>query len=231
MTTRDYDRIELFQDRHLIQHGPANDRIYLMKMGDDGAVTLPDDLIAFASQHNYSKVFAKVPAAAAIPFRLVGFKREAAIPGYYGGCEQADFLCCYLHEQRRQESDPQQLDEVLCQAQAVSAHGEASLRRSLPEGVTLRSCGIADVEQMAVLYRSVFASYPFPVDDPEYLRQTMHENIHYVGAEWNGQLIALASAEQDVVAGSAEMTDFATLPEWRGQGLGAFLLAAARGDA
>jgi putative beta-lysine N-acetyltransferase len=52
----------------------------------------------------------------------------------------------------------------------------------------------------------------------------MRENIVYFGV-WQGEtLVALSSAEMDLAAGSAEMTDFATLPEHRGQGLATGLL-------
>jgi putative beta-lysine N-acetyltransferase len=84
----------------------------------------------------------------------------------------------------------------------------------------------ADAEAMAHLYRLVFASYPFPIHDPEYLRRTMAENVCYYGFWENGRPVALASAEMDIGAGSAEMTDFATHPECRGGGRATQLLAA-----
>ena len=77
---------------------------------------------------------------------------------------------------------------------------------------------------MAALYREVFASYPFPIHDTAYLRQTMEDNVVYFGV-WEGdKLIALSSAEMDVAAGNAEMTDFATLPTCRGRGVAQHLL-------
>ncbi len=38
-------------------------------------------------------------------------------------------------------------------------------------------------------------------------------------------MVALSSAEIDYKSASVEMTDFATLPSWRGKGLAAYLLA------
>ena len=77
---------------------------------------------------------------------------------------------------------------------------------------------------MAEIYRRVFATYPFPIHDPSYLEKTMRENVVYFGVWQEGKLIALSSAEMDQSAASAEMTDFATLPECRGQGLATSLL-------
>lgn len=228
MTERKYDEIEIFQGGHVIQHGPANDRVYLMKMAGGADAALPGALIALGRRHGYGKIFAKVPAAAAGDFRQAGYESEATVPGYYGGSGQADLLCYYLQPARRQEREAEQLDAVLRQAEAVSVSvaGIGFRRRQAVAGVTVRSCAPADAEAMAALYRAVFASYPFPVDDPGYLRQTLRDHVHYVGAERGGRLIALASAECDMAAGSAEMTDFATMPECRGLGLGGLLLEA-----
>ncbi|MEJ2700770.1 MAG: putative beta-lysine N-acetyltransferase [Desulfuromonadales bacterium] len=81
-----------------------------------------------------------------------------------------------------------------------------------------------DAEAMAELYRQVFATYPFPIHDPAYLRRTMAENVAYFGIWDGGRLVALSSAEMCTASRSAEMTDFATLPEYRGSGLASFLL-------
>ncbi len=76
---------------------------------------------------------------------------------------------------------------------------------------------------MARLYRTVFASYPFPIFDPAYLEEIMGSTIFF--GIWEGdELIALASAEMDKTSGSVEMTDFATLDAFRGHGLALFLL-------
>jgi len=82
-----------------------------------------------------------------------------------------------------------------------------------------------DTEKMAALYGAVFPSYPFPILDPDYLRSCMENHVLYVGAEWDGTLAALAAAEMEPSDRNAEMTDFATLPEFRRQGLARRLLA------
>jgi putative beta-lysine N-acetyltransferase len=77
---------------------------------------------------------------------------------------------------------------------------------------------------MAAVYARVFESYPFPIHDPAYLLETMDNDVRYQGVFQDDRLIALASAEIDVRGGNAEMTDFATLPDARGQGLAGLLL-------
>jgi putative beta-lysine N-acetyltransferase len=81
-----------------------------------------------------------------------------------------------------------------------------------------------DVEQITDLYRKVFLSYPFPIHNPGYILKTMQENVHYYGVSKKKKLIAIASAEIDKKGANAEMTDFATDPDFRGQKLGQLLL-------
>jgi putative beta-lysine N-acetyltransferase len=77
---------------------------------------------------------------------------------------------------------------------------------------------------MAELYQQTFASYPFPIHDPEYLATSMAKNVLYSGIWKGSQLLALASAEIDHQNSHAELTDFATDFDWRGHGLANLLL-------
>ena len=52
----------------------------------------------------------------------------------------------------------------------------------------------------------------------------MKQNVNYFGVEIKEDLVALSSAEIDEAALNVEMTDFATLPKWRGNSLSIHLL-------
>ena len=52
----------------------------------------------------------------------------------------------------------------------------------------------------------------------------MNENVTYFSILKDEKIIALASAEMDVTSLNVEMTDFATLPEYQGNGLAIYLL-------
>lgn len=211
-------------DGSLIHHGDANDRAYLMKLGGDPAEAAAG-LERLARRQGYSKIIAKVPARARPPFAAAGYRAEGAVPRYFRGREAAFFMAKYLSTARRRPADPEKVSEVLAAARRRRVRSAAAppphlCRRALPE----------DAEAMAEVYRRVFASYPFPIHDPQYLRRTMAENVVYFGA-WEGDSpVALASAEIDSEARSAEMTDFATLPEWRGGGLATALLSEMEGE-
>lgn len=61
---------------------------------------------------------------------------------------------------------------------------------------------------------------------PLYLLETMQSHVAYFGIEIDGKLVALSSAEMDLDGQNTEMTDFATLPEFLGNGFAVHLLAA-----
>ena len=88
-----------------------------------------------------------------------------------------------------------------------------------------------DAGELAALYGEVFASYPFPITDPEYLVATMESHVVYrIVRDTDDAVVAAASAETDPEHRNAEMTDFATLPDQRGLGLAQHILAALESD-
>ncbi len=206
-----------------VQHGRDNHRIYLMKIGEAEPGKLILRLDELAGVHGYSKIFAKVPIAFEPAFLCAGYVREAAIPRFYRGSEDAVFLCRYPEPRRAVLKNAGELDAVLALARARRGLG---VRQPLSAGAAVRLCGERDVNAMAGIYRQVFSSYPFPVHEPAYLLSTMRSHVLYFGIEEGGRLVALASAEMDVQGRNAEMTDFATMPESLGRGFAAVLLSA-----
>jgi len=204
----------------LIQHGPYNDRIYLMRLADHASADFPQQLIGLAETKGYSKIFAKVPKDASAAFMQAGFMIEAEIPGFFSDRTGALFMGYYLKDARKQEDDVARLENILHIAQdrrkTAVPPPDARFR--------LRQCLRDDVPAMAAIYQQTFASYPFPVHDADYLLETMQTHVTYFGAEIDGGLAALASAEMDREAANVEMTDFATLPEQAGNNLSLHLL-------
>lgn len=215
-----HDQTEYY-GHSLIQHGPANDRIYLMKLEQEDYPDILERLDSLAEQHNYSKIFAKIPGFAAEAFEKKGYRCEASIPGLYRRSEDGFFMCRYRHPDRLIDHDADRVQQVLDVALARSAHKPD---HPLPDDAESRLATPADCPAMADLYAQVFASYPFPIDDPAYLAKTMEENLIYAGIWQREDLLALASAEMDEQGANAEMTDFATDPNWRGHGLANILL-------
>ena len=206
----------------LLQHGPGSDRVYLMKLGGAEPTQTARELEALAREQGYSKIIAKVPRQARESFVAAAFRPEAHVPLFYHGQQDVYFMAKYLEEERSRPRQRETLAEVLQVARDRQPDTAPPL---LAEQYRWRLAEPADVEPMAELYRHVFATYPFPIHDPAYLRRTMAENIVYFGVWRQSELVALASAEMDQAGGNVEMTDFATHPDCRGEGFATFLLA------
>ena len=207
-----------------IQHGKVNDRIYLMSLDPRDRDTLPKQLLELAQKQGYSKIFAKLPAIARAPFTKVGFTVEATIPDFYQDKGDALFMSRFLNDQRSQSATAAQNNDVL---EACRSRQKGGKQHALPDGYTLRPCKESDVDVMAAVYDTVFPTYPFPIQDSSYLLDTMQSHVAYFGV-WDdkGKLVALSSAEMERKSVSAEMTDFATLPDARGKALATVLLDA-----
>jgi putative beta-lysine N-acetyltransferase len=213
-----FDRVEKLR-RSLVQHGPYNNRTYLMKLDPADLPELVNELAELCARHGYSKSFAKVPATAVELFTAAGYREEARVPMMLGGTD-AVFLGLYLDEQRALERQPERVAEVLAIARAKANTGSGAGTE-----VVVEETSASDAGEMAAVYRQVFASYPFPIHEPDYLAETMNSHVRYFCVREHGRMVALSSAEMDRSSGSVEMTDFATLPPARGRGLAVRLLA------
>lgn len=204
----------------LLQHGPFSRRIYLMKIGQADPAKLPEQLDALAREKGYTKIFAKLPEGSEALFVEHGFRIEASVPGFYRGETTALFVGRYLDPARAESPDAAEIARIVELASGKSVVEPPLLSAEF----TLRACTPTDIEAMAEIYREVFPTYPFPIHNPAWLLETMESHIDYFGVEHEGRLVALASSEMDIEGLNVEMTDFATLPEYRGHKLALHLL-------
>ncbi len=205
----------------VIQHGPFNDRVYLMKAGLDNISQLPSMLEEIVQKYGYSKIFSKIPAFAKKTFVQSGHIEEARIPGFFKGEEAAVFMAKYLSNERMEEKNAQERSNVLEVALSKSGKSKDII---LADDEEFTVCSKGDATEMARLYAQVFPSYPFPIQDARYLVNTMSEDFVYFGIRKRGDLVAVSSCEMDVLNLNVEMTDFATLPDSRGKGYSYLLL-------
>lgn len=204
-----------------MQHGPGSNRVYLMKLDKADSLGILHHIDALARRKGYTKIFAKIPAGSRTLFEQSGYRLEAAIPNFYDGREDGLFMARYYNPDRLLDPASERVKSVLARAceKAIEPH-----HYEISQGLEIRLATPADCQQMSELYQQVFASYPFPINDPEYLLQTMAENVLYAGVWQDKKLLALASAEVDEKMANAEMTDFATHANGRGRGLAGILL-------
>ena len=214
------DRIERINNS-LIQHGAENCRVYLMKADPDDMPGLVEQIETLAEDKSYTKIFAKVPATLRDYFKKSAYRREAMVPGFYQGQTPAVFLARYFSDTRDKEPDPRKIEEIIDLAHQKSGTPPVAA----PEDFTFRVADESETSEMAEIYKEVFESYPFPIHDPGYLRETMQSHIRYFCAVKDGRIAAVSSCEMDQEAQNVELTDFATLPTFRKQGLAGRLLA------
>lgn len=215
-----YDKIEKL-GKSVFQHGKSNDRIYLMKLSWEDFPQIIEQLDTLAADHHYSKIFAKVPLGAKEAFESNGYTSEAQIPAFYNGQEDVFFMAKYPDPMRGENTHQELTEEIIRTAKNTVSKTIGELDSRFSFSVLNKD----DIQELAVIYQTVFETYPFPIHDPDYLAETMEEHIIYFGIRENGRLIAVSSCETDLIAKNVEMTDFATLPDYRSQGLASFLLA------
>ncbi|MDT9546072.1 MAG: putative beta-lysine N-acetyltransferase [Chlorobium sp.] len=213
---------DTIERRHgaLIQHGPKSARIYVMECAGADPETLVPELLALGAERGYGKIFAKVPEPASAAFLRAGFHEEARIPGFFAGGETALFLALFIDARRAHTADAVEIERIA----TLARNAEVRFPGPLPDGCSLRICTPDDIAVMSDIYREVFPTYPFPIEDPAWLLESMRTHVDYYGVSHLGRLVALASSEMDLQGGSVEMTDFATLPGWRGNALALHLL-------
>lgn len=212
------DKIE-HRDGHVLQHGPLNDRVYVMKIDPDNVSELIDYINILTDVHGYSKVFAKVPASSGKIFYTNKFHREALIPRYYLNGNDCVFLSRFSQPELAVKAGD--IDKVL------DACKDAERVKLQPTRMNyeIRACQEFDVPIIARLYRSTFKTYPFPIYEQEYIRKTMESNVDYFCVLSDGDIVGVSAAEMDKKERTVEMTDFAVMPMHRGQRLASALLA------
>ncbi len=207
----------------LLQIGTYNLRVYILHLLPEELHPLMEWTEEKMNEMKLTKVIAKIPSSLCDYFLNNGYRIEATIPSYYSKNDAACFVAKYYFDlSRRVEKKPELVKKVLHVAQ------EKKLKKNplkLDHAYEPSLMEPKDVDEMAKLYQSVFPSYPFPIYDPEYLLETMKDQVDYFGIRKNKKLVALSSIEKSIHSPTAEMTDFATSPELRGKGLAGFLLS------
>jgi putative beta-lysine N-acetyltransferase len=215
------DQIETIGNKSILQHGKLNNRIYLMKLDDSDCPQVLDLLRELAHEHNYAKIVCKVPQWAVPTFIADGFMTEAIIPKFYKGQTSAFFLSKFRDSDRLMNLEYKNLEQLSKLFKANHPKEKVAENKN----IDIRLLDETDVEQITELYKKIFKSYPFPIFNPGYILKTMKENVSYFGIQEKNKLIAIASSEIDVIGQNAEMTDFATDPDYRGKKLGQLLLS------
>ncbi len=217
-----YDRIEKIGGS-IIQHGKSNNRIYLMKLDKNDYPNIAETLNLLATQHNYTKIFTKIPEWAIDGFQSAGYVKEGFIPNFFNENIDLFFFSKFIDLSRSfiGVEERNQIDSFI--KIAISKQGKLITTEKNPN-FKIKILAVHDIQKLTELYWKVFRSYPFPIFEKSYLKKTMNENVIYFGVFYQNDLIAASSAEMDTQSKNVEMTDFATDPKFAGNNLSLILL-------
>lgn len=148
-----------------------------------------------------------------------GFVFEAKVDRYFLGSDMY-FFCKYFTSERRKSDIWAEEDQLLNSVQSLQKKSIIT-----PANYDLKICETAeDAKALASLYRRVFNIYPVPLDDADYIRKSISGGNVFLAYYHQGQIVSAVSADVNTKYRNAEVTDCATLPDFRQYGLMQHLL-------
>lgn len=193
-----------------------------MKLALENAPGIISAIEMLAKENGYTKIFAKIQSTALPVFLSNKFEIEAFIPRFYNNKTNCFFVSKFLDKNRKKISEKALMDlgEML---KSTKRSKQLKYKHSLK--YFIKKLGYNDAESISAVFKKVFKTYPFPVHDPNYILETMTKHgTQYFGVLDGTKLIGVSSAEIDLSNTNVEMTDFAVMPEYRGQNLAFRLL-------
>lgn len=149
-----------------------------------------------------------------------GYRFEASIDGYFLGSDCL-FFSKFLTDERKISKHWTEEDGIIKSVFHLKGPGRTV---SPPKAYVLKKMDHSDAAGLSMLYKSVFQIYPTPLNNPDYIIQTMNDGTIYYGFIYDGHVVSAASAEVNAFYKNAELTDCATLKEHRKHGLMKILL-------
>ena len=212
--------LQLGQQRVLVLDDSHSDRVRCDHPNSSDGRAIAYFLIGAATCHGRTKVLTMVDERLIDELRGQGFTLAGTMPRFYGGERACGVLTYNLADERRNLANPK---EVARAEEIFSGHDPLDVEE-ISEGTSMETvrAKAEDAERIAELIDKTFFDYPTPSHDPDYIRAQILEGTPFRFIEEEGRLVACASADLIREARTAELTDCATLPEFRKRG---FMLA------
>ncbi|MGP4038943.1 putative beta-lysine N-acetyltransferase [Gracilibacillus sp. D59] len=177
--------------------------------------TFMDRLQRLAKETNCDKLIFYVSPTKQEMMESYNADYEGMIRGFFNG-ETALIYAIFLYSDRKQSVDVETEEQIM---QNIKQRMEEELTFDLPEGYSMRWAEKKDAPQMALLYKTVFKSYPTPMNDPEFIKEMMQNQVYFSIIEKEGSVVSACSADVLPEFQSAELSDCATYPNHRGKQL------------
>jgi putative beta-lysine N-acetyltransferase len=89
----------------------------------------------------------------------------------------------------------------------------------LSEEFDIRLLGEDDCDKISTLLSTIFVTYPTPMENPDYVRNLMKNDCFIAGIFYQDRLVSISSAYPEKDWNRCELTDCATVKEFRGMSL------------
>lgn len=174
-----------------------------------------NEALRVAIETNAEKLIFKVRQENILSMIQDGFIYEAMIDKYYLG-NDCFFFVKYFAVDRRNSKHWIQEDQMIMDILGIQNQIK---KQTLPKGYELRKAVESDADLLANLYQTVFKIYPTPMNDPSYIKKCMRNQTIFYICIFEEIIVSAASAEINEFYHNAEITDCATIPEYRQFGL------------
>jgi beta-lysine N6-acetyltransferase len=199
----------------VLEMDERNSRMKLLHYRSEDIEALAKHLEELAEEKDIGKVLIYADPDDTKAFEEMGFEKEGEISVFFNG-EPAVILSRFIDDRRSVEKDAEKKDEIVELAEKTETITEPP---ELGPSFRLRRATEADAEELASLYAKVFETYPTPVHDPDFIRKCMRNDVYFSVVTDHGKIVSAASADVFTRYNCAEITDCATDPAYRGQGL------------
>jgi len=208
-----YSKTYLLNQNHFVAN-VVNDYFNQRLRVDDYRGSVEDlikELVEISEKHSFTKIIVKSHKKDLPIFLAHQFQLEGIIEKYFSG-DDMYFMTKFLSEKRRKTNSWINEDQII--HDIYNKTRNIKLNEPSKE-IMIRRANDEDVEKLSNLYQKVFTIYPTPLNNPQYILKTMESGTIYYIAEHKEEIISAASAEVNDQFHNAEITDCATLPEYR----------------
>lgn len=193
---------------------PRNNRIKIYQISNKNFHQEMMDLKSLARQKRCNKLIFYVKEEEIDSVLAYDCKQEGIIKGFFNG-RDAYIYSLFFESPQNDPVITQEEEKVM----NIVKDYKSKKIRSLNEDYIIRRATTKDAPKMAELYDAVFSSYPTAMNEPQYIAFMMHNNVHFVVTEYQQRIVSACSASVLPDFNCAEMTDCATLPEYRKENL------------
>lgn len=204
-----------------------NRRLKILDYEAEDYTAMIQRLAWLAESNDFDKIFVKAGHEDFQKFLSHGYMMEGVLRYYFRG--QDAFVLSRFSSTSRMRNDAL-LEEAKLIEDLIYNSAPAAGRLPLPDEIELVRASNRHIPALVSIYRSVFETYPSPLTSADFVKSTMERSCLYTLATRNDEALAVACADISKKHSNAEMTDCATFPHARGQGLMQHILTALEDD-